>query len=133
MAVKVLRYVVICAFLFAMLDWQLVKLTRLTHPEWKDWMHGHEKQYAAIVHTAEWLICAPAMALKPVFYYAALSVEASQEQQDAITHAPKPDLRGFYHLVRRGDSWTYVSWIWWLAYWLPISWLWWLVAKRYFR
>lgn len=133
MAVKVLRYVVVCAFVFAMLDWQIVKLTRFTHPEWKDWMHGHETQYALTVHTLETVLCPPAVALKPLFYFAALSVEASKEQQAAINHAPGPDWSGFYKLMKRGDSWTFVSWFWWFLYWTPVTVIWWRFAKRFFE
>jgi hypothetical protein len=127
---RLIRYILVCGFLFALLDWKVVHYTRLANREWLEWMHAHEKQYAALTWTAEMILCAPAVALKPLFYTAALSSEASQEEQDAVLHAPKPTPAGFHHLPVRGQSWTFVSWIWWLLYWLPISLLWWLIARK---
>jgi hypothetical protein len=123
---KLFVYIIVCAFLFALLDWKVIQFTRLANREWLDWMHTHERQYAAITRTTEYILCAPALALKPLFYIAAVSSEASQENQDSILHAPKPNLSGFYHLPRRGESWTFVNWIWWFLYWIPISVLWWM-------
>jgi hypothetical protein len=128
---KYLLYVIIAGFLFSYLDWQVIHLTRLSRPEWKEWMHAHERQYAAITGTLEFVLCAPALALKPVFYNAILSSKASQEEQDAITHAPKPDWRGFYHLPVRGQSWTFVSWLSWFLYWTPISLIWWRIINGF--
>lgn len=130
---KLIIYVLLCAFLFAFLDWKVVHMTRLARPEWKEWMHAHEKQYALVTRSVELALCPPAVALKPLFYAAAVSVEASQEEQNAILHAPKPDLKGFYHLPVRGQSWTFVSWAWWFAYWVPVSVVWWLYARRFFK
>lgn len=127
---KRISYILICAFLFALLDWKVVHYTRLANRDLLDWMHEHEKQYAVVTRTAEFIICTPALALKPVFYYAAMSAEASQEEQDAVLHSLKPTLAGFYHLPVRGQSWTFVSWFWWFAYWLPLSVIWWLVIQR---
>jgi hypothetical protein len=127
---KISAYVIICSFLFALLDWKVVQYTRVANRDWLDWMHDHERQYAAVTRTAEFVLCAPALALKPIFYYAAMSSEASQEEQDAVLHSPKPTAAGFYHLPVRGQAWTFVSWFWWFAYWTPISLLWWIGARR---
>jgi hypothetical protein len=126
--VKLFTYVLICAFAFSYLDWKVVHYTRLANREWLEWMHAHERQYAFVTRSVEFVLCAPALALKPLFYMAAVSSEASQEEQDAVLHADKPTWRGFYHLPVRGQSWTYVSWVWWFLYWLPISLLWWRFA-----
>lgn len=123
-------YIIVCAFLFALLDWKVVHYTRIANRDWLEWMHRHEKQYAALTWTAEMVLCAPAVGLKPLFYAAALSSEASQEEQNAVLHAPKPDWRGFYRLPVRGQSWTFVSWAWWFLYWLPISLIWYLCMRR---
>ncbi len=128
---KRILLIFIASFLFGYLDWQSVHQTRWVRPEWKDWMHTHEKQYALISRPVEFVLCTPCMALKPIFYNAAMSAEASQEEQDAITHAPKMDGRGFYHLVDRQTSWTFVSWVWWFIYWLPPSLVWWMLTKRF--
>jgi len=126
-------FILVLSFLFGFLDWQSVHQTRWLHPEWKDWMHAHEKQYAFITRPVEFVVCTPCMALKPIFYNAAMSTQAPQEEQDAITHAPKMDRSGFYHLVDRRYSWTFVPWFWWFAYWLPLSAIWWMMTRRFFR
>lgn len=130
---RLATYVLICSFLFSFLDWKVIHYTRIANREWLEWMHAHERQYAAVTRTAEFILCAPALSLKPIFYAAIVSSEASQEEQDAILHAPKPDLKGFYHLPVRGQSWTFVSWFWWFSYWIPVSLIWWLFARRFFR
>ncbi len=130
---KLPAYIILCAYLFALLDWQVIHYTRIANRDWLDWMHAHEKQYALVTRSVEFVLCAPALALKPIFYNAILSTQASQEEQDAIQHAPRPTLVGFYHLPVRGQSWTFVLWVWWFAYWLPLSLVWWLFARRYFR
>jgi hypothetical protein len=127
---RLLIYILVCAFLFAVLDWKVVHYTRLANRDWLDWMHAHERQYALITRSVELVVCAPALALKPLFYVAALSSEASQEEQESVLHAPKPDLSGFYHLPVRGQSWTFVSWVWWALYWTPISLIWWRFARQ---
>ncbi len=130
---KMAGYILICAFLFSYLDWRVIHYTRTVNRDWLEWMHAHEKQYALVTRPVELLLCAPAMALKPLFYYAEVSVEASQEEQDSILHAPKPTWMGFYYLPVRGESWTFVSWIWWFLYWLPINLVWWFYARRFFQ
>lgn len=128
---KMLKYIVICAWLFALLDWKVIELTRFQNREWLDWMHAHEREYAAITRTAELILCTPAMALKPLFSEAMLNVEASKEAQDAVVHAPKMSLQGFYHLPVRGQSWTFVSWTSWFSYWAAPSLIWWMMARKY--
>jgi hypothetical protein len=130
---KLIRYILVCGFLFALLDWKVVHYTRIANRDWLDWMHAHEREYATITRTAEYILCAPALALKPIFYTSALAVEASQEEQEAVTHAPKPTWTGFYQLPVRGESWTYVSWFWWFMYWAPISLIWLAIRRRIFR
>lgn len=125
-----LPYILLMSFLFALLDWKVIEVTRFQHPEWKEWMHSHETVYSNVIYSLEYVLCAPAMALKPIFYYAAVSTQASQEQQEAILHAPKPDWTGFYHLPVRGQSWTFVSWLDWFVYWLPQSIIW-IYALRF--
>lgn len=122
---KMLGYILLMSFLFSLLDWKVIQLTRISKPEWKEWMHSHEQQYALVVHTSEYLLCAPAMALKPLTYYGIVASQASKEQQETILHAPYPTLQGFYTLPVRGDSWTFVPWVWWIIYWLPqvLGWL----------
>jgi len=93
-------------------------------------MHENEKFYAFITRSIELVLCAPALALKPIFYTAALSVEASKEEQESVTHAPRPDWSGLYQLPIRGESWTFVSWFWWFAYWVPISLMWFWAGRR---
>jgi hypothetical protein len=127
---KLLRYILICSFLFALLDWKVIHYTRWSDRSWLEWMHAHEGAYAAMTNSLELALCAPAMALKPVFAEALKRVEASQEEQDAVTHAPGVSLAGFYHLPVRGESWTFVPWSAWLLYWTPIGVIWYLVVKR---
>lgn len=122
-------YIIICSFLFSYLDWRVVHFTRLADRRWLEWMHAHERQYALATRTVEMILCAPAVGLKPLFYIASVSSEASQEEQNSILHAPKPDWKGFYHLPKRGESWTFVGWIWWFLYWLPISLVWYVAAR----
>jgi hypothetical protein len=128
--VRTITFILVCSFAFAWLDWQTVHQTRWVHPEWKDWMHGHERLYANVTRPVEFVLCTPCLALKPLFYNAAMSVSASQEEQDAITHAPKMNERGFYHLVDRRYSWTFVGWFWWFLFWLPLSVLWWSILRH---
>ena len=131
---KLLRYILVCGFLFALLDWKVVQYTRIANRDWLEWMHAHEVEYANVTRSVEFAFCAPALALKPIFYNAAMSSEASQQEQDAVTHAPKPTLSGFYHLPVRGQDWTFVSWFWWFSYWIPISLIWlWIVNKFQIR
>lgn len=126
-------YVFMMAWLFSLLDWKVIQFTRLRDRSWLDWMHAHEKVYSLVTTIPEYLLCTPAMALKPVFYDVFMSVEAAKEEQDAVTHAPRPNWRGFYHLTDRRYSWTYVGWLSWFLYWLPLSLIWWRFARRYFN
>lgn len=127
---KLLLYVVVCAWLFALLDWKVIELTRLEDRDLLDWMHNHEREYALVTGTAEIILCTPALPLKPLFSEALMSVEASTEGQRAVTHAPRLNTSGFYHLPVRGQSWTFVSWMAWITYWTPPSLLWWMILKR---
>lgn len=126
-------YVVLMSWLFAFLDWKSVHVTRWTHPHWKEWMHTHERRYANITRSVEPVLCTPCMALKPVFYHAMFSVEASKEEQEHITHAPLPNREGFYHLVDRQTSWTFIPWAAWFLYWLAPSLVWLKLTRRFFR
>ncbi len=127
---RLLRYVLVCAFLFSFLDWKVIAFTRLANRDWLEWMHAHEQEYATVTNIIEFIVCAPALALKPIFTESMKRVEASQEEQDAITHAPGPDALGFYHLPKRGESWTFVPWLAWVLYWLPISLIWFRFARQ---
>lgn len=130
---KTFVYILVCAWLFAALDWKSVEYTRLQNREWLEWMHQNEKTYAVITRTAQVVLCTPAMALKPIFYDAMMSVEAAKEEQEWITHAPRPSKDGFYHLTDRRYSWTFVSWFSWFAYWLPPSLAWLFVVRSFGR
>jgi hypothetical protein len=121
---KLAVYILLCGWLFALLDWKVIQYTRLKNREWLDWIHAHEKTYALVTRTVEHVICTPAMALKPIFHDVLMSVEAAKEEQESITHATRPSWKGFYHLTDRRYSWTFVSWLHWLLYWLPLSILW---------
>jgi hypothetical protein len=123
-------YIVVMSFIFALLDWSVISTTRLQNREWLDWMHSHEKQYQVVTQVIEYTLCTPALALKPIFYHSIVSSVASQEQQASILHVPKPDLKGFYHLLVRGESWTFVSWTAWFIYWLPQAILWLLAVEK---
>ena len=127
---KLLIYILICSFLFAMLDWQSIHLTRWANRDWLEWMHDHERAYAALTTYPELVVCAPCVALKPIFLEAIKKSRASQEEQDATTHAPALDHKGFYHLVRRGESWTFVPWWSWFLYWLAPSAIWLLLIHK---
>lgn len=128
---KLFVYILVCAFLFSLLDWKVVHYTRIANRERLEWMHTHERAYGFVTKTVELVLCAPAFALKPLFYMAILSSEASQEEQDAVLHAPKPTLIGFHHLPVRGESWTFVPWVYWFLYWLAPSVVWFVIARRW--
>jgi hypothetical protein len=127
---KLLAYVLVMTYLFSFLDWKVIHFTRWVDRGWLDWMHANEQTYAITTQAVEMFLCAPALALKPVFMEAMKRVEASQEEQNAVTHAPRPTWAGFYHLPVRGESWTFVNWVWWFIYWLPISLIWYLLFAR---
>ena len=131
LCMKLLLYILTCTYLFARLDWFVVHYTRTMNRAWLERTHAHERQYAALTRSVELVLCAPAMALKPIFYHSFMDVEASAEEQEAILHGPKPDWRGFYTLPVRGQSWTFVSWSAWAVYWLVPSLVWVLVARRF--
>lgn len=124
-------YILVCAYLFALLDWKVIHYTRVADREWLDWMHAHETTYAAVTRTAEVLLCTPGYALKPLFAHAMMRVEASKEEQEAVTHAPYPTWAGFHHLPVRGESWTFVPWLYWFLYWLAPSVVWLLIVRRW--
>jgi hypothetical protein len=127
---RILIYIIVMSFIFALLDWKVISITRLQSREWLDWMHSHEKQYQVLTQAVEYGLCTPALALKPIFYYSIVSSVASQEQQDSILHAPKPTLQGFYLLPVRGDAWTFVPWTAWFIYWIPQAILWILAVEK---
>lgn len=130
---KILLFVLLGSYLLALVNWQSVKYTRLTHPELTDWAHSHETHYAAAVNVFRYVVCPPCSMAEPIFFTAMKKVEASKEQQEWITHAPEPDWNGFYHLPFRGHSWTFVPWWAWFLYWTPWSLVWWLVVRRFIR
>lgn len=134
---QLIAYVIIMGYLFALLDWKIIAFTRLENRDWLEWMHAHEREYATITGVTELIVCAPALALKPIFTESMKRVEVSQEEQSAISHQPSGEpsisLSGFYHLPKRGESWTFVPWLAWLAYWLPPSLIWLGLARRFFR
>lgn len=126
---RLLFYVFVFSWLFGYLDWMSIKLTRLVHPEWVGWMHAHESTYT-MIRIPELVVCAPCLAALPLWQTVFKHTEASDEQQSWITHAPEPDSHGFYHLVKRGESWTFVSWATWFLYWLPPSLVWYVFGWR---
>lgn len=130
---KLALYILIGAYLLALVNWKTVHLTRWERPELKDWMHAHEQQYALVSNVFRYGICPPCAALEPIFYHAILAVEAGKEEQEAVLHAPLPDLYGFYHLADRNTSWTFVSWAAWFLYWLPLSAIWFVLMRRVWR
>ena len=117
-------YILITSYLFGMLDWTVVHLTRWQHREWLDWMHAHEKQYSLIVRPIQYVLCTPAMAFKPIFFEMGKQVQASKQEQDAITHAPSMSWKGFYQLHSRDTSWTFTPWWSWFLYWTLPSLIW---------
>lgn len=129
---KLFTYILVMAYLFALLDWKVIQATRFTHPELKDWMHAHERTYANILRPLQWVLCTPAVALQPIFHDAFIRVEATGEQQQAISHAPRMGWNGFYKPVLRGQSYVFVSWFSWFVYYLVPSVVWWLLVRRFF-
>lgn len=127
---KVVAYVLVMAWLFAGLDFGIVYLTRINFPFLTEWMHNHEVLYRNITVPLELFLSAPSVALKPIFYEAFKRTLMSQETQDWITHAPNISIYGFYHLVERGKSWTFVPWFDWFSYWTPISIAWMELRKK---
>lgn len=127
---KFLVYFLVVSWLLAFVDWQSVHLTRWVHRDWLDWMHQHEKTYALLTRTGGLIACTPCMAFKPLFYFSMQYSQASQEERDAITHAPAPSWTGFYVLLERGTSWTFVPWIAWFVFWTGPSAIWFLIVRR---
>jgi len=123
-------YIVFMAWLFAMLDWQVIYITRFQHPEWKEWMHAHEKQYALVTGPLEYLISMPSVPLKPIFAHAIKIASTSDEQRKAITHSPDPTWKGFYRPVIRGQPYVFVPWFAWFLKWLGPSLMWLMVVRR---
>lgn len=121
-------YILFMAWLFAMIDWQVIYLTRFKHPEWKDWMHTHEKQYALVKGTIELILSAPSVPLKPIFSHAIMEASTSQSQRVAITHSPPPNLSGFYRPAVRGEPYVFVHWWAWFLRWTGPSLFWWVAT-----
>ena len=130
---NLLVYILLCSWAFAFLDWKVIQLTRFTRPEWKEWMHAHERAYAGVLYPLEWVLCAPALAFKPLFLDALIHVEATDSQQAAITHAPPLDWRGLYRPIVRGEPYVFISWDSWFLYHLGPSLIWWWIMKRFFK
>jgi hypothetical protein len=132
-SMKLLLYILFMAWLFAMIDWQVIYLTRFKHPEWKDWMHAHEKQYALVKGTLEYIMSAPSVPLKPIFAHAIMEASTSQSQRDAIKHAPYPSWSGFYRPVVRGEPYVFVHWWAWFLKWFGwgVVWLWGVVRLNF--
>lgn len=129
---KLFGYILITSWLLSSLDWQTVHQTRWVNRDRLEWMHAHERTYAVVSHVAGLILCTPCLALKPLFYTAIERVEASQEEQDSIQHAPLPDRHGFYILHDRRTSWTFVAWTDWFFYWLVPSMVWLLAVRKVF-
>lgn len=127
---KLLPYILIFSWLFGMLDWKVVHLTRWQNRAYLDWMHAHEQLYALVTEAVELVVCTPCFALKQISYEIAKQVEASPEEQAAITHAPGMSWQGFYRLAERGKSWTFIPWTSWLTYWFAPTLIWWRVAWK---
>jgi hypothetical protein len=125
---RTLLYILLASIVFSLIDWETVHLTRWVFPSTTAWMHAHEGQYALIQEVSEFLLCAPAIPLKPLFY-ALWMRTASQPEQQAITHAPAMNWRGFYRLTVRGGPWQFVSWGAWFLPWIVPSLLWMLVIN----
>jgi hypothetical protein len=125
---RLIIYVLMISYLLAGLDWWVIHATRWQNRAWLDWMHAHERQYALVTRWGGWILGGPAMALKPIFYNAFMSVQASQQEKEAITHAPRMNLSGFYHLPVRGEGWTFTSWAEWFVYWFIPSLTWWFIV-----
>jgi hypothetical protein len=130
---KLLLFVLVGSYALAYMNWKSVQYTRLTHPELKEWAHAHETTYAAAINVFRYAVCPPCSILEPVLFATFKRVEASKEQQESITHAPDPDWKGFYHLTRRGDSWTFVPWSAWVLYWVPLSAVWLRMIRRFWK
>ena len=129
-AYHLFRFILFCAWAFAMLDWRVIQTTRFIHRDWMDWTHNHEHQYAGVVFTAEVILCTPAYALKPIFAEAVKNVEATPEQKASITHSPPPNWLGFWQPYERGKPYRFISWGSWFTYWLVPCIIWALVWKR---
>ena len=121
------------AFLFSLLDWKIIKLTRFEHPEWKDWMHTHEKTYASIKRPLEIILCTPCLMVKPLFDEALKKIDTTEAEEEAITHAPPMSWYGFYRPVKRGEPYKFTSWVFWFVYWLAPSLLWYQAVKFLWR
>jgi hypothetical protein len=121
---KIILYVTLMSLLYAQLDFTVIKLTRVDQPQLASKMHNMEFTYSIIVYTAEVILCAPAMIFKPLLFHSLIRVEASEEEQKQIQHAPPATLRGFYQLPNRSHSWTLVPWLWHIIYWIPWSIVW---------
>ena len=131
-----ISFILICGFLFAYLDYSIIYLTRFAKPEWKDWMHAHEKQYSLIVRPLEYIICTPALAIKEHFYLGLVSTQMTVEEQNSIIHFPYsgnpllPDGANFWQIHNRESGWQKVSFAAWYLIWLPKCIVWFLVARK---
>lgn len=127
---KYIVYILTMSYLFALLDWKVIYLTRFTHREWMDWMHTHEVQYSMLVRPIEYVLCTPALAIKEHFYLAIVGTQATKEEQDSIIHFDYsgnpllPDGPYFWLLINRQSGWKKVSMVSWYLSWLPKILLW---------
>lgn len=130
---KLASYILVCAFVFAWIDWRVIYLTRFTHPEWKEWMHSKEWLYSLVVRPVEYILCTPALAIKEHFYLALISLEATTDEEKAITHFDYsgnpllPDGANFWRIVRtREDGWKKISFAAHYLLWIPkcLIWYW---------
>lgn len=129
---KLLLFILACAILFSALDVSVIYFTRFHNRALLDWMHNHEKPYAFVTRSVEALICAPALALKPIVSHWLIKLITTEEQEKSITHAPPPSLAGFYAIRDRAEGYFFVPWYLWGLWWLLWSLVWYvLIVRRY--
>jgi len=122
-------FVLLCVVLFSALDVGVVYYTRFVNRGLLDWMHDHEKPYAAVTVSAEVLICTPALAFKPVVSYWLTKWILTDAEEKTVLHAPPPSWAGFWLMLDRADGYFFIPWRLWASVWLLLSLAWYWVWR----
>jgi len=135
---KLLVYIILMTWLFAMMDWLPI------HHAW--WHYGEYPSYAG--NWQRWsmvrmwmarILCPPCAPLAENFYYVLMEVEAGDTEQAGVLSVdynhnpinPHGDW-SFYWGQGAGQPWRRVSMLSFYLYWLPNTILWWYGWKFVF-
>ena len=123
--------IVLCTWIFALLDWIPIHAQYHNGGAWPAWALGSFEAWRPVREWTAIVLCPPCAPLAENYYFVLMEVQASEDEQAQILpvhysgNPLAPDGPRYWWGQGKGADWRPVSMLAWYLYWLPYTVLWW--------